>query len=258
MTRSWEEITGFICFPFQDQETKEELYAFLIGLRAESMGNNQYKSTWDKKVLWIDVGDRTPMHVCGIYTYTYEKEGIVYGTLYWSPNFMYLPPDADPETAVPMDASIWVILTPQNEVDQIGIEIYDEEGNPISTKELAIGDRLMSYVPAVKVDEPDYFYGYTMENDYQTVKKAPVYFYSHLTPNVDFENEMTQDLIDFNTVDLYYILCGISYNTEGVYEVEYTPPVLSTVKWGDSMTKTENWLIHETQSILRFFFPKSR
>lgn len=256
LTGSWEETYGFICFPFQDRDTHEELYAFIIGLRAESMGNNQYKSTWDKKVFWIDVGDRAPMHVCGIYTHTYELNGVVYGALYWSPNFMYLPPDADPNTAVPMDASIWLMLTPQNNVDQIGIEIYDEEGNPTSAKELAIGDRLMSYVPAIKRDEPDYFYGYTMENAYHTVKKTPVYFYSHLTPNVDFENEMTKDSINFTNVDLSYLLCGLSHDAEGVYEVEYTSPVPSTIKWGDSLTKSENWFVHETPSMINLLLHK--
>lgn len=256
MQGSWEETIGFVCFPFQDRDTHEEMYALIIGLNAESLGNNQYKSTWDKKVFWIDVGDRAPMHVCGVYTGTYEVDGIVYGTIYWSPNFMYLPLDADPETSVPMDASIWLMMSAQGEVDEIWIEFYEEEDDTPIIKDLEIGDRLMSYVPAIQVDEPDYFYGYTMEDDYQTVKKTPVYTYSHLTPNVDFENEMTLDMIDFNQVDLNYILCGISYDEEDVYEVKYNSPVPSGIKWGDSPTKTDRWWIHELSSAIKFFLPK--
>lgn len=258
---SWDHVVGYICFPFQDKINHEDFYACIIGLRTESMGNNQYRSVgWDKKVFWLDVGDRAPMHVFAIgYPYC-VVDGVRYDNVYYAPNFVYLPPDGNPDTDTPLDIDLWLSVNQEKKVEKTWINLYDEEGETVSRKELEIGDQLYCFVPAIKLDEPETFYGYTIEDRFQTVKKEPVFFYDHLTPNVDFVNEMTKDYIDFKKVRLYYVLYGQGFTIDGTADYEYSSPLASptsgNLQWGDSTTATENWLIHEMSSAMKFFLPE--
>lgn len=247
---SWNHVVGLLCFPFRDKVDREEYYACIIGLRAEPLGNNQYQSTgWDKKVFWIDVGDRAPMHVFAIYYPYCVVDGVRYDHVYYAPNFLYLPPDGNPETDTPRDMEIWITVNQNKEVEKTWIKVYDETGDTSVRKELENGDQLLSFVSAIKPGEPEYFYGYTIEDRYQIVKKKPVFSYAHLTPNVDFVNEMTKDYIDFEKVSLFYVLFGQGYTIDGMADYEYSPsltqPLGQGLQWGDSTAKTGNWLIHE-------------
>jgi hypothetical protein len=261
---SWDSVVGYICFPFKDKIKQDDLYACIIGLRAESIGNDRYQSVgWNKKVFWLDVGDRAPMHVCGIYYPNCVVDGVAYDNVYWAPNFMYLPPEANLETGEAQDIDIWMSLNDRDEVEKVWVNLYGEDADgreTVTKKQLAIGDRLLSFTPVINLENPNYFYGYTMEETYQTVKKIPVFSYTHLTPNVDFVNPMTKDYIDFEKIDLLYVLFGEAhYENSGVYDIEYSYPLSSLagngLKWGDSSTKTENWFVHEATEMMKFWLP---
>ena len=249
----WPDVVGYVCFLIKGQTAGTESYICLIGLATELLGNNEYQSEeWDKKIFWIDVGDGAPMHVCALYVPNYEEDGIAYDNVYWAPNFVYRAPGSDENR----DCDMWMYLDEEDEVEEVWIDIYDEAGEEVTkTKELAIGDRLTSYAPAIYLDEPDVFGIATAEDRWQTVKAPPVFLYAHMTPNVDFEKTATKGVIDFNEVELYYILKGENEDEEGVVEHVFSTPKKLDMKWGNQPAKAENWFLHGISGILNFFLP---
>lgn len=236
----WPDVVGYICFAGKGSTPEEVSYICLIGLATESLGNNEYQSElWDKKIFWIDVGDSSPMHVCAIYAPDFEENGVAYDNVYWAPNFFYRAPGSD----VSQDCDMWLYLNEDDEVEEIWIDIYDESGEQITkTKQLAIGDQLFSFTPALYLDEPGVFGIAAAEDRWQTVKAPPVFLYTHMTPNVDFAQSATLGVIDFTNVDLYYILRGEKENEEGVAECGFSTPKNLNLKWGDVQpSKTGNW-----------------
>jgi len=250
----WENVVGYVGFQYTDKNMQKDYIACLIGLYVEPIGNNEYQSEpWDKKIFWIDVGDGAPMHVCAVYAPNYEENGVEYDNVYWAPNFLYLPP-GETDTQKMRSCDIWMYLDEDDEVEEVWIDIYDENWEITETKELGIGDQIQAFTPLIDPSEPASFLGITMEDRFRTVKTPPVFLYEHMTPNVDFENEMSKGF-DFDDADLLYILYAENYNEEDVSQFIYSSPKNVGLKWGNKPSKVENWFQYGMSGILNFFMP---
>lgn len=251
---NWPDVVGYVCIKINDVTTEGDFYATLIGLKTVSLGNNEYQSTgWDKKVLWMDAGDGVPQFICGVYVPNYEEDGIVYNNVYYAPNVEYY----DTATDTAYDCDMWLYLDDKDEVEDCWLLLLDENGEAIDAKQLEVGDFITSYSLAINMDEPEYFYSATIEDAFQLVQKDPTFFYAHMTPNVDFANPLTLGKINFDELDLYYILEGSRTNEDGTSEFVYSTPKKVNLKWGNAKpTKVENWWQHEMSSIMNFFLPK--
>jgi len=248
----WPDVVGYVCVKIKDEKSNEEYYVCIIGLETVSLGNNEYKSTgWDKKVFWMEVGNGVPLFVCGIYAPNYVEDGVAYDNVYWAPNVDYY----DPEDGVIYNCDMWMYLDDEDEVEECWIVMYDEDGEEIDEKQLQAGDYITTYSPAIYLDEPESFYAATIEESFQLVKEDPLFFYAHMTPNVDFSNPLTQGKIDFDDLDLYYILEGSREKEDGSAEFVYSTPKKVGIKWGNKPANTENWMMHEVSSALKFFLP---
>lgn len=248
----WEDVVGYVGFQYTDKNTQKDYIACLIGLYVKPLGNNEYQSEpWDKKIFWIDVGDGAPMHVCAVFAPNYEEDGVEYDNVYWAPNFMYLPP-GETDTNKMRSCDMWMYLDEDDEVEEVWIDIYDENWEITKTKELGIGDQIQAFTPLIDPSEPASFLGITMEDRFRTVKTPPVFLYEHMTPNVDFENEMSKGF-DFDDADLLYILYAENYDEEDVSQFTYSTPKKVGIKWGDKPSKAENWFQYGISGILNFF-----
>jgi len=250
----WEDVVGYVGFQYTDPSTKKDYIACLIGLYVEPIGNDAYKSEpWDKKIFWLDAGDGAPMHVCAIYAPNYVEDGVEYDNVYWSPNFLYLPPGVTDESQARF-SELWMYLDEDDEVDEVWVDVYDENYELVESKKLGIGDQLKAFTPVIDTSEPESFLAITLEDRFQTVKKEPLFLYEHMTPNVDFVNEMSKGF-DFDNADLLFILHATNYNEEEVCGFTYTKPKNVGIKWGDQPAKAENWFVHEVSSVINFFIP---
>lgn len=250
----WEDVVGYVGFQYTSKDTNKEYIACLIGLPVEALGNNQYKSEgWDKKIFWLDVGDGAPMHVCAIYAPNYEEDRVTYDNVYWSPNFQYLPAGVQDESQA-RPCELWMYLDEDDEVEEVWIDVFDENWEVTKTKELEIGDQLQAFTPLIDYSEPGSFYATSLDESFQTVKKAPVFIYEHMTPNVDFVSEITKGM-DFENTDLLYILYGENWGEEDVLDFTYSTPLNINLKWGNKPAKSENWFLHDVSSVINFFLP---
>lgn len=250
----WDDVVGYVGFQFNFLNDTKKYIACLIGLPVESIGDNEYQSeAWDKKLFWLDVGDGSIMPVCAIYAPNYEEDGEVYDNVYWAPNFQYLPPGVQ-DKSLERPCELWMYLDEEDEIDEVWVDIYDENWEYTRSKELSVGDQLRAYTPILDPSEPDSFYVVWLEDGFKTVTAEPIFLYEHLTPNVDFVNERTS-YIDYDNVDLLFILYGSSWDEENVYDFAYSTPKDIGLKWSNKITKIENWFLHEISGILNFFAP---
>lgn len=252
----WDDVYGYVGFQYHSQTDNKDYMICLIGLYVEDRGNGVYKSEpWDKKVFWIDVGDGSPLFVCAIYAPNYEEDGVVYDNVYWAPNFVYLQEGTDGKKIVtPCD--MWLFLDEDDEVEEVWIDIYSPDGEYTKSKELGIGDQISAYLPAIDTSDAGSFYAIVPELHFYTVKSQPLFLYEHMTPNVDFTFEPTKGIIDFENVDLQFLLYGETESEEGVFDFAFSTPKNINLKWGDKPAKTENWFLHAISGILNFFIPK--
>ena len=253
---NWEDVVGYVGFQYTSRYDNKDYIACLIGLPVESLGNSQYKSEgWDKKIFWLEVGDGAPMHVCAIYAPNYEEDGETYDNVYWAPNLQYLPP-AEQDTTEARPCELWMYLDENDEVEEVWVDIYDQNWEFTRSKKLGIGDQLRSFTPLIDPSEPGSFFSTSLEYRFQTVKTLPLFLYEHLTPNVDFVNEMSKGF-DFENVDLLYILYSENYNENDVSQFYFSTPKNVNLKWGNvKPTKVENWFQHEMSTLMNFFLPK--
>lgn len=248
----WTNVVGYVCIKIEDATMEGDFYAALMGLKAIPLGNNEYQSTgWDKKVLWMEVGNDIPQFICGIYVPNYEEDGVVYDNVYYAPNVDYY----DSEEDVVYNCDMWLYLDDQDEIEECWLLLLDEDGEAIDATQIEAGDYITTYTVALNMDEPEYFYAATIEEEFQLVQQDPTFFYAHMTPNVDFSNPATQGKIDFDDLELYYILEGSRENEDGSAEFVYSTPKKVGLKWGNKPAKAENWFQHEISGIMNFFMP---
>lgn len=250
----WDDVVGYVGFNFKNNNNNKEYIVCLIGLPVESLGNNEYQSTgWDKKIFWLDVGDGAPMHVCAIYAPNYVEDGVAYDNVYWAPNFMYLPP-GETDNKKMRNCDLWMFLNDDDVVEEVWLDLYDENWEITDTKQLKIGDQVQAFTPLIDMSEPGSFFAMSLEDRFQTVKNEPLFLYEHMTPNIDFPNEMSKGF-DFENVDLLYILYAENFKEDDVYQFSYSTPKVVNLKWGDKPSKVENWFQYGMSSVINFFLP---
>lgn len=233
---NWQEIIGNVCFWHTYPGSQETQLILIIGLPAVPTGNGNYKTTgWDKKVFWIDVGDGVPMHLPMQFTTSLDENGnpVTDSKSYTANNLFYRLPGKDYskfEFGGQM-ANMWISTDLDNTPLYCSIDLYDENGEYTETVEPKAGDQIQSWTSSIAVDEPGAFYMTTMEDTYRTITRSMRIFYDHLTPNVDFDNAKTKDLIDFSEVELIYILSAMNVDDMGIPTYGLSTPVNSNTKW---------------------------
>ncbi len=248
----WDVVIGYVAIKADGGDLEGDFYVCLVGLDTIPLGNNEYQSTgWDKKVLWMEIGNGVPQFIGGIHVPAYEDEGVIYDNVYYAPNIDYFESDAD----VLYNCDMWLYLDEWNEVAECWIIMYDENGELLDVKELEEGDYVTTYALAINMDEPDLYYAATIEEDFQVVMEPPSFFYAHMTPNVDFSNPLTLGKVDFDDCDLYYILEGQKDDENGVTTFVYSTPKKIGIKWGNQTSNVKNWLQHGISGIMNFFLP---
>lgn len=251
----WTYVVGQIGF-FHEFEEIGKTFVSIIGIGTYDEGNGVYSTEdWNREAFWFEVDDGAPMHLAaefyGEFEDTENPNSTIY--VYYSYNLLYRQNGID--YSLTEFNGDWIdfelITDPDNNYIDHNIYIYDENGELIDERKFEIGDQVQSNTAMFDIDDPETIWVATMDEEFRTVQKTPVFSYEHLTPNVDFPNETTKGLIDFSTVDLQLILLGVNEeNTEGLFNYSNNPLQFSSVidmglKWDDEpTTSVMDWFYH--------------
>ena len=228
---TWQEVIGNVCFWHTYPGTDTTQLILMIGLPVSSTGNGGYQSTgWDKKVFWLDAGDGVPMHLPMQY---YADPDDIDVKTYLAYNLYYRQKGKDYSKYKNggQYAAMGMTTDLDNNPQSCVMFLFDENGQLSETMEPKTGDQIQSWTYSMDPEEPDIFYVTTMEDSYRTITDSMNIFYDHLTPNVDFPNAMTQNLINFSEVELIYMLEANKADDQGKSTYAYSKPVGSNTKW---------------------------
>ena len=237
---TWKEVIGNVCFWHTYPGTDTTQLILMIGLPVSSTGNGGYQSTgWDKKVFWLDAGDGVPMHLPMQYYANPDEKGnpatdcinyLGYNIFYRQQGKDYTKYENGGQYA-----AIWVTTDFDNTPLTCSIYLFDENNEVTDNVAPETGDQIQAWTYSIAPDEPDVFYVTTMEDSYRTITDDFTIFYDHLTPNVDFPNAITKNLVDFSEKELIYILEANKEDEKGVSTYAYSKPVGSNTKWKNAV-----------------------
>lgn len=242
----WDLVIGQIGF-FHDFEDLGTSFVSIIGILTFPEESGVYSTVpWDRKAFWLDVGDGIPMHVAAElydiedpeeengdihfiynnYSVSYQKQGIDYSQTEFN---------GEPINLV-------LITDLDNNVLDYYIERYDENGVLLETGQFQIGDKIQTWTTIFDLDDPDTIWVTTMEENYRTITSEPQFSYRHLTPNKDFPNSLTQNLIDFSSIDLQLSLFGVNIDKVSGYESYlFSEPKDLGMKWDNVLSSISSW-----------------
>ena len=237
---TWQEVVGNVCFFHTYPESHETQLINIIGLPTISDGNGGYTTTnWDKKVFWFDPGDGVPMHLSASFTVTTDENGnpITDSRSFFANNVYYRLQGKDYSQSEfgGQYANIWIDTDMDNNPQYWSIDLYDDKGEYTETVEPKAGDQIQTWTASIDTEEPGAFYMTTMEDSYRTITSSMRVFYDHLTPNVDFPNTKTKNMIDFPEVELIYILSAKNVDDQGIPTYGLSKPVNSSNKWKNAV-----------------------
>lgn len=205
----WDTVISQMGF-FMDVEGLGNSFINIIGLPTSQIGETEYETfPWDRKAFWVYINDGAPLHLGADFDGEYEtldtQESVyvyyVLFLLYQQQGKDYSNTDNDGE---------FVYLELVTDLDNNVLEYYayslDENDEILDEIQFNIGDGLMPVTTILDLNDPEIAWGVTMEDEYRIITKEPEFTYEHLTPNKDFENTVTAELIDFSQVDLHMVL----------------------------------------------------
>lgn len=242
----WDNAIGEIGFFYNFPKTGKAFIS-IIGLKTQPSGEGAYQTEpWDRKAFFFDVGDGVPMHLSAEYfdEYVDEDDPGLSVKIFYCRNLLYRQKGKDYSKSE-YDGE-WIdfeLLTDgDNNVLDYNMLTLDENDETTGVRKFEIGDQVESWTSVFKLDDPDTIWLTSMEEDFRTIQSEPEFMYTHLTPNVDFPNAVTEGKIDFPTIDLNLILLGVNEADHVETPFQFSTPKRMKLQWdGTTSSGVSDW-----------------
>ncbi|MBZ0256349.1 hypothetical protein K8I31_09815 [bacterium] len=172
MPGNWDFVTGYFGF-WHTFEEGQKLFVVMIGTQTNYSAPNNYESAWDKKVFWLDIGSGQPMHVSAEYwTDQTDEESGELQLIYYCPSFTLREPGVEYNNSDfgAQAIDLWLFVDPETyEVENYEIDLLNDDGEVVETRQLQSGDEILSWTQCYDVDDPEIIYLATMEEDHHPI-----------------------------------------------------------------------------------------
>lgn len=246
---NWDYVTGFMGF-FYTFEDLGEAFISIIGLETTSEGNGVYQTVpWERKAFWLQVDDGPPLHIGAEFVEAYEDPDYDNQTVYYftSKNILFQQNGYDysgTEWNGEWTSLKFITDTDYNVLDY-NVQILDENDEVVDERSFEIGDAIQSWTVVFDLNDASSFWVTTMEENFRTITREPQFSFTHLTPNKDFTNDLTRDLIDFSNIDLKLVLLGELDDANGNATFQYSAPMGLGLKWDNApASEVADWMLH--------------
>lgn len=241
----WDDVTGWISFPYDDGFG--ELSVLVRGLEGTKQTGDEYSfSGWDGEVFWINVGDGIPRLLAAklennTFIPTATDAFTQSGKLYSAGYVLYR------QAGVSYSLNEWAngavlgdllfVIDNNDQVVEIVVEVYNDDGELIEKRILAAGDQLQMLTHAYKLNEPDQIY--LLEYmDYKQISGQPSIEKAHYQPNVDFTDTdllvRASDGFDSSTLQLELLVDAARLTAQDTVEFAFNTPQDLGYTWGEA------------------------
>ena len=245
---AWERVTGWLTFPYEE-DNGLELQVLLRGFEGSETESGHYTmGHWQGKIFWIDLGDGVPRLLpAQLWNADYipdpDELPAQAGRLYHSGYLLYrqagvsYPTDQWEEGAAWVD--LWFVMDANDDqVLGLSIDVLDDDGNYIESRQLAAGDALQIFTNAYDLTEPDVVY--LMDYmEMKTLNGEPNVSHAHRLPNIDFtDTDLALKAVagfDTSRVNLELLLEGMWADENDEIRYGYSnPPMELGYTWGEA------------------------
>ncbi|MBZ0256625.1 hypothetical protein K8I31_11215 [bacterium] len=237
---AWDYAVGEVGFFYNFPKTGKAFIS-IIGLKTEPNGDGVYATEpWDRKAFFFDVGDGVPMHLSAEYydEYVDEDDPNLTVKVFYCSNLLYRQKGKDYSDSE-YDGE-WIdfeLLTDSdNNVLDYNILTLDANDETGEVRKFEIGDEVESWTSVFMLDDPDTIWLTSMEEDFRIIQSAPEFMYTHLTPNVDFPNAVTEGKINFPSIDLNLILLGVNEAENAETPFQFSAPKRMKLQWDGTVS----------------------